>query len=69
MLQNHDDDDDDDDYDNDDNNNDDDDDVEGFFPWSHQIQPVMLGAFRAQNLENFDKSRQIKIYLLLGFKD
>ena len=67
MLQNHDDDDDDNDYDNDD---DDDDDDEGFFPWSHQIQPVMLGAFRAQNLENFDKSRhQIKIDLLLGFKD
>ena len=45
-------------YDNqdDDDDDDDNDDDAGLFPWSHQIQPVMLGAFRAQNLGNFDKS-------------
>ena len=41
-----------DDHDQDDDHEEDD----GLFPWSHQIQPVMLGAFRTQqNLENFDK--------------
>ena len=40
----------------DDDQDDDHEEDDGLFPWSHQIQPVMLGAFRTQqNLENFDK--------------